>query len=1025
MTRGACPDANFLGRLLDGVVDDSERTELESHLDQCDVCTEVLGELGRFPARSSHSGVIEPSEPASSAELEPGGQVGRFTLLERLGTGGMGTVWAAYDPQLDRKIALKFVRAELTRPDTLARLSREAQALARVNHPNVVAVHDIGVDRDRMYIAQEFVRGSQLGAWLAAQPREVNEILGVFVQAARGLAAAHAAGIVHRDFKPRNVLVGDDGRVRVADFGVARLAEAGEEPTGSKSVASSDPRLTTTGTVVGTPVYMSPEQHSGQSSDARSDQFSFCFSLAEALYGQRPTPELPVRLPANPKVPAKLRAALERGLSQDRDQRFPNMEALLEVLERDPTRMRRRRRLAVVGGGLLIGAFGIGYAVEHRSHAPSCEGASDRFAAVWNPSLATQLAAAFAKTELPDAAFAVTRAREELDRYGSAWVAMHTETCEATRVRGEQSEELMDRRMVCLGQRLENVKAIVDVLVHADKRVVLDAARIATSLPLLAECSDVAALEAIVRPPSDPGTRQQVDDIRARLARLSAMTAARRFNHVLEDAQAAVAAARATGYAPLLAASLRQLAGIQATLSKWNDAATSLRGAYLAALESGDRAETALDAAGLIEELGVNLEKRDEGKWWADVARAELKGVGEAGRDVEGVVEAETAALLMHTSHFEEAIASLDHARVIWTATRGEDHPTILSLALRRAIAVSDQGKLEDALTALRDLLPRIESRFGSSNPEVASLHDEIARTLYSLQRYPDAIAEDRVALGIFEAVLPQSASVAGLHLGIGEALDQIEKDDEALVEFRAALAITVKLKEPESVVVAEIHSGLARVLMNQGKYTEAVAEGRSCLATYEKVLGPAANETGQAHARLGRVLQAAGQLDEALAEFTTASAISTKAVGADQPAVADMHVSIATVLEAQHKLPQALQELATTLPVLEKLNGADAPNTAWIRLRVACLQVEVHTDVPQTLTTIDREMAILEKDGDPDTMAAARFEVAQAMVERNHAHAIELAQQARAYYAAQSADPAASKALGEIDGWLAHHRRS
>lgn len=342
-TTGTCPDANVLGRLLEGLVDTDERGVVEAHLDACESCARLVAELARFAPRpgDSRAPVIDRVAASGAAEaLEPGATIGRFTLLERLGIGGMGVVWAAYDPELDRRIALKFARSALGDGDRVARLGREAKALARVNHPNVVAVHDIGFDAGRMYIAQELVGGRQLGAWLTAQPRSCDEIVAVFAQAARGLAAAHAAGIVHRDFKPRNVLVGDDGRVRVVDFGVA--CPIGTAAAGGACAAAVDPRLTSTGFAVGTPLYMSPEQRKGEPCDARSDQFSFCMSLAEALYGELPGAregEVDLRLPPNPKVPARLRAAMARGLSRDRGARFPTMEALLAVLEREPPRL--------------------------------------------------------------------------------------------------------------------------------------------------------------------------------------------------------------------------------------------------------------------------------------------------------------------------------------------------------------------------------------------------------------------------------------------------------------------------------------------------------------------------------------------------------------------------------------------------------------------------------------------------------------------------------------------------------------
>nr|WP_276603319.1 protein kinase [Nannocystis pusilla] len=320
---------------------------------------------------------------AIKARLFPGeaapAKIGRFTVLRQIGAGGMSVVYAAYDERLDRRIAVKLLRSgEST--DNQARLLREAQAMARLSHPNVVAVHEVGAWEQQVYVAMEFVRGPNLREWLQAVPRDIREIREVFVAAGRGLAAAHHAGLVHRDFKPANVLVGDDGRVRVGDFGLVR--HAGDEPLDGPAPApvlaaslvqagapvELSTTLTQTGAILGTPAYMSPEQHLGRPVDARSDQFSFCVALYEALYGAPPFAgrdlfELVRRVlagavspvPEDSKVPAWLRRAILRGLAVDPAARWPGMDDLLDELERDPERAWRIRRGAALVGVAVVG----------------------------------------------------------------------------------------------------------------------------------------------------------------------------------------------------------------------------------------------------------------------------------------------------------------------------------------------------------------------------------------------------------------------------------------------------------------------------------------------------------------------------------------------------------------------------------------------------------------------------------------------------------------------------------------------
>jgi len=296
--------------------------------------------------------------PGPEPVLERGAALGRYLILERLGAGGMGVVFLAYDPELDRKLALKLLHpgpaAHAGR--ARARLLREAQAMARLTHPNVVAVHDVGTFGGQVFVAMDFVPGQTLGAWLATRRPDWRAALKLFAQAGAGLAAAHAAGIVHRDFKPDNVLVGDDGRVCVTDFGLARTGTgteaSGVMPASPRDDAGPSVALTQAGAVMGTPAYMAPEQYHGESADARADQFSFCVALWEAIYGRRPFAgetllELAqavtmgeVQAPGRAAAPTWLRRTLERGLAVDPAARWPSMSALLAELAHDRWRTR-------------------------------------------------------------------------------------------------------------------------------------------------------------------------------------------------------------------------------------------------------------------------------------------------------------------------------------------------------------------------------------------------------------------------------------------------------------------------------------------------------------------------------------------------------------------------------------------------------------------------------------------------------------------------------------------------------------
>ncbi|MDC0717311.1 protein kinase domain-containing protein [Nannocystis bainbridge] len=295
----------------------------------------------------------EPHEPSTIA---------RFQVLRVVGAGGMGVVYAARDPQLDRTVALKLLHPGQLGPRGQQRLLREAQAMARLQHPNVLAVFDAGVHAEQVWIAMEYEGGGTLGDWLRAGPRRWQEIVEVLLQAGRGLAAAHAAGLVHRDFKPANVLVGG-GRIRISDFGLARLGEdaiaEAEQTTEDHAAALAEP-MTRTGAVLGTPAYMAPEQLQGRQASARSDQFAFCVVLFEALHGHRPFRgdnvaqlceafERKAMVKPTRPLPRALQAVLERGLQTDPEARFGSMEALLAALTRAAGRRVWRPGLAVAG----------------------------------------------------------------------------------------------------------------------------------------------------------------------------------------------------------------------------------------------------------------------------------------------------------------------------------------------------------------------------------------------------------------------------------------------------------------------------------------------------------------------------------------------------------------------------------------------------------------------------------------------------------------------------------------------------
>ncbi|HVZ73445.1 MAG TPA: protein kinase, partial [Polyangia bacterium] len=370
-----CLDENAVLAFLEGRLSPVKLAAADAHLSGCEACRELIAESAGVALSVTEAGE-NPATTRASPWLARGATIGRYVVLDLVGHGAMGEVYAAFDPQLNRKIALKLLKAGAAGADTATasrRMLREAKAIARLSHPNIVVVHDAGTIDERVFIAMEFVEGQTVSEWLRTARRDRREILDVFRAAGRGLVAAHAAGLVHRDFKPQNVMVASDGAVRVMDFGLASESDDAAAVDGTAMVdapaldGTVGAAMTRTGTLLGTPAYMAPEQFLTQPADARSDQFSFCVALYEALYGERPFEgetvlELARRVgegrvrdaPARSGVPSRLRRILLRGLRRARDERFPSMEALLAELARDPEKERRRVMAAVAGAAALL-----------------------------------------------------------------------------------------------------------------------------------------------------------------------------------------------------------------------------------------------------------------------------------------------------------------------------------------------------------------------------------------------------------------------------------------------------------------------------------------------------------------------------------------------------------------------------------------------------------------------------------------------------------------------------------------------
>ena len=841
---------------------------------------------------------MSPSPERAAGEkagviLERGQTIDRFVVLGLVGRGGMGEVYAAYDPELDRKVAIKLLRARGDAADGKTRLLREAQAIAKLQHPNVVVVYDVGTFGESIFLAMEFVEGRTASGWLHAAPRTPREILDVYLAAGRGLAAAHAAGLVHRDFKPDNVMVTNDGQVRVMDFGLARqMGDKSEEaplpplPTspanevGDTFDPAFDPdatadlrkgtvhdagrsssgkylsiKLTQTGAMLGTPAYMAPEQFAVRPTDARTDQFSFCVALYEALYGARPfagdsfvtlmtsvTTGSVSPPPAKTRVSGWVRKILLRGLSTEADARFPSMAALLAALATDPTV--RARRIAT--GALLLAVLVLGVVAARRgtgAEQTMCRGGSAHFAGVWEAGGAPSarkdaIKAAFAKTAKPYAAQAFASVARVLDDYAAKWIRADVDACEATRVRGEQSDEVLDLRMGCFQERLTSVRALTDVFMNADAQVVENAVGAASALPPLDRCSDVASLKAVIKPPADPATLARVQALRADLARFVALRDSGHCRDAKQLEPGLIASARATGYKPLLGETLAAAAFMGDACGDQTRMIELYRESFTVALEA-HHDEVAASAAILFAGvLGDRARRPDLARDWLRVGRALLVRVGDRPQLEAWALNAEATSAVAEGKG-AAGVEAFRRAYELKVRALGKDNfDTIIGL-INVGVGLQYAGRCEEAVatdTAGRDAMSRL---LGPDHPAVALASSNEGECYNSLRRYAEARADFERAVGVWRRAGSDVSFQSYALTGLGLALLGEGKPAEAVAPLEEALRARLDQHfDPER--LAETRFALARALWRTPTARErARALARQALADYALVTTP------------------------------------------------------------------------------------------------------------------------------------------------------------------------------------------
>ncbi len=875
---------------------------------------------------------VRADHSASSPSPTVGTLLGRYVVLEEVGRGGMGVVLRGYDPRLQREVALKVVRADSLDAAASSRIVREARAMAKLSHPNVVAIYDVETtESGGVVLAMEYVAGQTLGQWLDGASRSWQEVVECFLRAGRGLVAAHGAGLMHRDFKPANVLVSESGEVKVTDFGLAKSLdqrppedgsvlgtttdvppesderESGEWEPGGREPSELLPGLghdllTRTGTVVGTPRYMAPEQHLGESLTPAADQYGFCVALFEALTGGpafqgdtdiemvRDKYDGPPAWPSGSPVPRRISEAVRRGLASAPGDRWPTMEALIGALTPAPSGRRGRWALSLGAAGVLAAVV-----VSWQSAAQQCPDAVGHLQGVWDDARRVEVEAAMSATSVSYATEAWSRAQRKLDEYASAWATMRQEVCEATTIRGEQSSEVMDLRNGCLDRARGELSAAVGVLADADDAVMQRAHHIVDGLLPLHRCADVAALAADVEPPL-PEQLEVVDSVRARLAEAKARRVAGRFPEARQRVEQARSSLDGLDYPPVIAEVSLEEGLVLTNAGEFESAEVALLDALQRGTRQGRRALTFEVAIELMSLVGYSQQRVDEGLRYRELALGLAEGPGQ-----EAAVHSNIGSLLVIDGKYEQAQA---------------EH--------RRSLELDAQDPRADPLRTTR-------------------LRLALGNALGAGGKYAEAETEHRAALDVLiEALGPSHPSVSRTRHGLGTAMQLQGKLVEARAEFDTVLELEIANYGPEHPHVAASRNNLGNILVGLGESDEAEEQFRGSLATRERVLAPGHAALGESHASLGALLLSKGDLSEAEVHLRRALEIFIEALGEDHPNIAGMHNNLALLAEKAGDVEGAAVEYRLAMEHFERMLDDDHPDLAMTRNNLALVLVEL-----------------------------------------------------------------------------------
>jgi tetratricopeptide (TPR) repeat protein/predicted Ser/Thr protein kinase len=1002
-----------------------EMRRLEQHVDQCPTCFDVVANAVRvnFGYAPGLAETIVDGEPMRApSPLAAGSRyLGRYELVEQVGSGGMGVVYRAYDPALRRYVALKLIRSDGHLANLAAslrvRLLREAHAMAKLTHPNVVTVFDVGFVDGQIFVAMEFIDGPTLHAWQSAAPRSWRETLACYIEAAKGLLAAHECGIVHRDFKPDNVLF-SGSRVVVTDFGVAvSIKRDGVVTRDGSSYA-------------GTPAYMAPEQFRGEPADARTDIFNFCAALYEALYGEPAFPGtdfgsrrkavLAGRIrppPPKTRVPNWTRRVLLKGLATDPAKRPQSIAMLIDALQPDAHLKRTRTAMSLVAMMAIVGGASAAVTA-YRSPLAACRRQASVLAGLWSPEGQRQVQTAFARSGLPFQAQAWTTVKRALDDYVQRWTGGYTRACESAHRDGTQSMETLDLRLACLDERRGSFATLRDVLATGDPEAVTQAVSAVSRLDPVEVCDDIPALRATTPAPANLGARRTLREARLKLSSARSLHSTARYAEARRLANEALEIAKVVRHAPTIAESWYLLGRTSRSQGQWKQSEQE----FLQVIDYAERGRAdqvrARAAIALVEVVGNRQSRFQDGERWLHQAEVVLERVGNPTRDV-AALALSRGLLALGEDNLDDAEISFRRALDLDQKVLAPSDPMIGTAMVNIGLVLRYKGRFDDARTLCRAAYEQTVRAVGAEHPRAAFALENLAYISYAQHKFRQALTEFQRALETQKRVLgPRHPEVAVTIGNLANVLDSVGDHQAAVSMEREALAILHETNSrAEDVAQYELNLGL--FLGNLGQFDDALQTTAHGIELRRQVLGDDSRYVAEAKVYRAEVYMDAHRFADALALASEALPKIESGFGAQHPMAAQALDIIGEAERRQGHAADAIEHHGRALAIRSATADGGIASTLT-DLGLAQLESHAIDDARATLEKALTERNRLESS--PQARARTEFALARALsaTNRDPLRIRTLAFAARSAY--ERGGPRYRPELDEVRRWLRRH---